>query len=177
MSTHAPLKIQMNKTDQNDAEGLAQIISAGWYRSVHVKSLDPLSGYSNGFAAGTLASSAHRTRAPLGARARLIGMTTRRSNHVRGWPILVARSLRGRPVGLPDRVRQRPRKGSGLSLWKEKHGFHRFVGGGLYVSRIKGSASVQFLSSGIFTAPAHARGLTKLVPNPNPHTTNAPSTG
>jgi hypothetical protein len=42
----AALKIQMNKTDQNDAEGLAQIMRTGWYRSVHVKSLD-----------------AHRTRA------------------------------------------------------------------------------------------------------------------
>ena len=42
----------MNKTDQNDAEGLAQIMRTGWYRSEHVKSLD-----------------AHRARALLGARA------------------------------------------------------------------------------------------------------------
>jgi len=61
----AVLKIQMNKTDQNDAEGLAQIMRTGWYRSVHVKSLD-----------------AHRTRALLGARA--LGMTTRLSNHYPG---------------------------------------------------------------------------------------------
>ena len=45
----AALKMQMNKTDQRDAEGLAQIMRTGWYRSVHVKSLD-----------------AHRTRALLG---------------------------------------------------------------------------------------------------------------
>jgi transposase len=57
----------VNKTDQNDAEGLAQIMRTGWYRSVHVKSLD-----------------AHRTRALLGARAQLVGMTTRLSNHIRG---------------------------------------------------------------------------------------------
>jgi transposase len=63
----ATLKMQMNKTDQNDAEGLAQIMRTGWYRSVHVKSLD-----------------AHRTRALLGARAQLVGMTTRLSNHIRG---------------------------------------------------------------------------------------------
>jgi transposase len=56
----AALKMQMNKTDQNDAEGLAQIMRTGWYRSVHVKSLD-----------------AHRRRALLGARAQLVGMTTR----------------------------------------------------------------------------------------------------
>src|SRR3954454_16126176 len=63
----AALKMQMNKTDQNDAEGLAQIMRTGWYRPVHVKSFD-----------------AHRARALLGARAQLVGMTTRLSNHVRG---------------------------------------------------------------------------------------------
>jgi len=63
----AALKMQMNKTDQNDAEGLAQIMRTGWYRPVHVKSLD-----------------AHRARALLGARAQLVGMTTRLSNPVRG---------------------------------------------------------------------------------------------
>ena len=63
----AALKMQMNKTDQNDAEGLAHIMRTGWYRSVHVKSLD-----------------AHRARALLGARAQLVGMTTRLSNHIRG---------------------------------------------------------------------------------------------
>ncbi len=30
----------MSKTDQNDAEVLAQIMRIGWYRPVHVKSLD-----------------------------------------------------------------------------------------------------------------------------------------
>lgn len=63
----AALKMQINKTDQNDAEGLAQIMRTGWYRSVHVKSFD-----------------SHRTRALLGARAQLVGMTTRLSNHIRG---------------------------------------------------------------------------------------------
>jgi len=63
----AVLKMQINKTDQNDAEGLAQIMRTGWYRSVHVKSFD-----------------SHRARALLGARAQLVGMTTRLSNHIRG---------------------------------------------------------------------------------------------
>jgi len=63
----AALKMQLNKTDQNDAEGLAQIVRTGWYRSVHVKSLE-----------------AHHARALLGARAQLVGMTTRLSNHIRG---------------------------------------------------------------------------------------------
>ena len=63
----AALKMQINKTDQNDAEGLAQIVRTGWFRSVHVKSFDSL-----------------RARALLGARAQLVGMTTRLSNHIRG---------------------------------------------------------------------------------------------
>ena len=63
----AALKMQINKTDQNDAEGLAQIMRTGWYRPVHVKSFD-----------------SHRARALLGARAQLVGMTTRLSNHIRG---------------------------------------------------------------------------------------------
>jgi transposase len=63
----AVLKMQINKTDQNDAEGLAQIMRTGWYRSVHVKSFD-----------------SHRARALLGARLQLVGMTTRLSNHIRG---------------------------------------------------------------------------------------------
>jgi transposase len=63
----AALKMQINKTDQNDAEGLAQIMRTGWYRSVHVKSFD-----------------SHRARAMLGARTQLVGMTTRLSNQIRG---------------------------------------------------------------------------------------------
>jgi transposase len=56
-----------NRTDQSDAEGLAQIMRTGWYRAIHVKSFD-----------------SHRARALLGARAQLVGMTTRLSNHIRG---------------------------------------------------------------------------------------------
>ena len=55
----AALQMRLNKTDENDAEGLAQVLRTGWYRPVHVKSFD-----------------AHRARALLGARAQLVGMTT-----------------------------------------------------------------------------------------------------
>jgi transposase len=61
------LSERWNKTDQNDAEGLAQIVRTGWYGAVHVKSFD-----------------SHRARALLGARTQLVGMTTRLSNHIRG---------------------------------------------------------------------------------------------
>ncbi len=61
----AALKMQINKTDQNDAEGLTQIVRTGGLRSVHVKPFD-----------------SHR--ALLGARAQLIGRTPKLSNHIRG---------------------------------------------------------------------------------------------
>jgi transposase len=79
----AALKMQVNKTDQNDAEGLAQIMRTGWYRSVHVKSYE-----------------AHRARALLGARAQLVGMTTRLSNHIRGV-LKIFGLLPGAMRGLP----------------------------------------------------------------------------
>lgn len=63
----AALQMQLNKTDQNDAEGLAQIMRTGWYRTVHVKSFDT-----------------HRVKALLGARLQLVGMATKMSNHIRG---------------------------------------------------------------------------------------------
>ncbi len=30
--------MRLNKTDENDAEGLAQVMRTAWYRPVHVKS-------------------------------------------------------------------------------------------------------------------------------------------
>ena len=36
----ATLAAMRNKTDRNDARGLAQILRSGWYRRVHVKSLE-----------------------------------------------------------------------------------------------------------------------------------------
>ena len=63
----AALAMQFNKNDRNDAEGLAQIVRTGWYRSVHGKSFE-----------------AHRLRALLGARRQLAGVTTQLSNHIRG---------------------------------------------------------------------------------------------
>src|SRR3954447_12929079 len=36
----AALALQLNKSDRNDARGLAQIVRTGWYREVVVKSVD-----------------------------------------------------------------------------------------------------------------------------------------
>jgi transposase len=60
------LQMRLNKTDHNDAEGLAQVVRTGWYRAVHVKSLE-----------------AHQARSLLGARAQLVGMRTRLANMIR----------------------------------------------------------------------------------------------
>jgi transposase len=63
----AALAMQLNKTDANDAVGLAQIVRTGWYREVVVKS-----------------ESSHRTRALLAARAKLVGMRKELANQLRG---------------------------------------------------------------------------------------------
>jgi transposase len=36
----AALAMQLTKTDENNAEGLAQVMRTGWYRAVHVKSFE-----------------------------------------------------------------------------------------------------------------------------------------
>jgi transposase len=63
----AALSMQMNKTDKNDAHGLAQIVKTGWYREVGVKSLD-----------------SHTVRTMLGARFQLVGMRVKVGNQIRG---------------------------------------------------------------------------------------------
>ncbi|MCA2968471.1 MAG: IS110 family transposase [Acidobacteriaceae bacterium] len=65
--TKAALSMQVNKTDKNDAAGIAQIIRMGWYKEVGVKSLD-----------------SHEVRAMLGVRSRLVGMRTEVTNQLRG---------------------------------------------------------------------------------------------
>jgi transposase len=63
----AALSMQINKTDRNDAFGLAQIMRTGWYREVGVKSIDN-----------------HKICAVLGARAQLVDMRTDMRNQIRG---------------------------------------------------------------------------------------------
>ena len=63
----AALKLQLNKTDANDALGLAQIVRTGWYREVAVKGMD----------ASTL-------RLLLVARAHMVSQRQATANTVRG---------------------------------------------------------------------------------------------
>jgi transposase len=63
----AALMMQLNKTDPNDAFGLAQIVRCGWYREVEVKSVD-----------------SHRVRLLLSARSKYVSMRTMLYNQIRG---------------------------------------------------------------------------------------------
>jgi transposase len=57
----------MNKSDRNDARGLAQIVRTGWYREVMVKSLD-----------------SQMVRTLLTTRAQLVRMRVDLANQIRG---------------------------------------------------------------------------------------------
>jgi transposase len=63
----AALKMQVNKTDRNDAHGLAQVMRCGWYKEVRVKSLD-----------------SHTIRALLNGRALLVKVKRDLENQIRG---------------------------------------------------------------------------------------------
>jgi transposase len=63
----AALSLQLNKTDQNDARGLAQIVRTGWFREVAVKSVD-----------------SQLLRSLLTTRAQLVRMRVDLANQIRG---------------------------------------------------------------------------------------------
>ncbi|MBB5696455.1 IS110 family RNA-guided transposase [Muricoccus pecuniae] len=63
----AALSLQVNKTDTNDAHGIAQVVRSGWYRPVAVKSMQSC-----------------RVRAILAARRQLVEVRTGLYNQIRG---------------------------------------------------------------------------------------------
>src|SRR5215831_15336350 len=63
----AALKMQINKSDRNDAVGIARIMQCGWYKEVHVKGLD-----------------SHAIKALLVSRALLVKIRRDLENQVRG---------------------------------------------------------------------------------------------
>ncbi|MGY3507727.1 transposase [Bradyrhizobium sp. USDA 3051] len=64
---HAALSVRMNKSGQNDARGLAELVRVGWYREVKVKSEE-----------------SQKIRAILVARSRLVSMRRDIENQIRG---------------------------------------------------------------------------------------------
>ena len=63
----AVLKMQINKSDRNDAIGIARIMQTGWFKEVHVKDIE-----------------SHSVRALLASRALLVKIKRDLENHVRG---------------------------------------------------------------------------------------------
>ena len=63
----AALSMQINKSDRNDAVGLARVMQCGWYKEVQVKSL-----------------SCHEIRAVLSSRAQLVKIKRDLENQIRG---------------------------------------------------------------------------------------------
>jgi len=76
----ASLAAMRNKTDRNDAHGLAQTLRTGWYRTVHVKSLE-----------------SHQVRALLSSRKMILTKCIDLENELRGL-------LKVFGVRLPPRV-------------------------------------------------------------------------
>jgi transposase len=85
----AALSLKVNKTDANDALGLAQIMRVGWYREVMVKGLD-----------------CQALRAQLVARAQIVSQITTLKNCVRGILKTFGRVL---PKGLRSQFAERVR--------------------------------------------------------------------
>ena len=63
----AVLKMQINKSDRNDAIGIARIMQTGWFKEVHIKDIG-----------------SHSVRALLASRALLVKIKRDLENHVRG---------------------------------------------------------------------------------------------
>ena len=63
----AALKMQINKSDRNDAAGIARIMQCGWYKEVRVKDLD-----------------SHAIKALLASRALLVKIKRDMENQIRG---------------------------------------------------------------------------------------------
>ena len=63
----AVLKMQINKSDRNDASGIARIMQTGWFKAVQVKDLE-----------------SHAVRALLASRALLVKIKRDVENHIRG---------------------------------------------------------------------------------------------
>ncbi len=96
---HGVLKLQMNKTDKNDAHGLGQIMRCGWYKEVKIKSVEN-----------------HESRALFRTRSNLISMRTDLVNQIRGtlktFGILI-KGIAG--VGFENRIQEIIDEGSALA--------------------------------------------------------------
>jgi transposase len=87
---HGVLKLRMNKTDKNDAHGLAQIMRSGWFKPVKVKSF-----------------ASHEIRALYRARTSLVSMRSDVVNQIRGCLRVFGIFVKGiAGVGFEKRVQE-----------------------------------------------------------------------
>jgi transposase len=88
----AALGAMRNKTDRNDAHGIAQILRSGWYREVHVKSLE-----------------SHYVRTLLASRKALLRKCIDPENEVRGLlKVFGSKLYKGIRYGAFDRAAREP---------------------------------------------------------------------
>jgi transposase len=92
----AAMNAMLNKTDKNDARGIAQMMRTGWFRAVHVKS-----------------GEAQTLRALLVGRKAMLGKVIDMENMIRG---LLRRSTEGRTLDGP--VRRQDTQLPGWPSWK-----------------------------------------------------------
>jgi transposase len=89
--------MQINKTDANDAHGIAHMMRTSFFKEVTVKSLD-----------------SHRIRTFLGARAQLVGVRTDLKNQVRSVAADANEVVVGAQImGTSDRQTKRDEQGQG----------------------------------------------------------------
>jgi transposase len=87
---HGVLKLRMNKTDKNDAHGLAQIMRSGWFKAVKIKSF-----------------ASHEIRALYKARSSLVSMRSDVVNQIRGCLRIFGIFIKGiAGVGFEKRVQE-----------------------------------------------------------------------
>ena len=87
---HGVLKLRMNKTDKNDAHGLAEIMRSGWFKPVKVKSF-----------------ASHEIRALYRARSSLVSMRSDVVNQIRGCLRVFGIFIKGvAGVGFEKRVQE-----------------------------------------------------------------------
>lgn len=96
---HGVLRLQLNKTDKNDASGIAQIMRCGWYKEVLIKSFEN-----------------HESRALFRTRSNLVSMRTDVVNQIRGMLKTFGILFKGiAGVGFESRVQEIIDEGSALA--------------------------------------------------------------
>jgi transposase len=99
----AALKLQINKSDRNDAVGIARIMQCGWYKEVRVKDLD-----------------SHAIKALLVSRALLVKVKRDIENQVRGLLKNLGLVIGQAKMNVFARARRGAGRGSARTRWRSR---------------------------------------------------------